>query len=208
MVSDNQIVVLAGVAMQTMDANKLTLATAVALAESGGSETETNRNDDGSIDVGIWQINSVHRERHPEWTTAWLKVPSNNASAMAVVSGNGSNWQPWTAYKNGRYEIFMRRAQAAVAATPTADVTDVVNQAVDSVLPGDPLQAISAALTSTVEVLNTAAKWIGDPRNWIRVVQVNGGVILGIVAIAIVIRPVVESTAARTGKAIVTKGLG
>jgi hypothetical protein len=206
MVSDNQLVVLSGVALQTMDAERLTLAVAVALAESGGNEGATNTNTNGSVDVGIWQINSVHRRTHPNWTPQWLKVPENNAQAMAEISGGGSNWTPWSAYNNGRYEQFMDRARAAVDKTPTN--TDPIAGAASQlggIIP-DPLAGIAEAAITFVTTVNDAARWIGDPSNWVRVVQVVGGVLLGIAAINIVIKPVVEDKLGEATK-IITKGV-
>jgi hypothetical protein len=206
MVSDNQLVVLAGVALQTKDAETLTLAVAIALAESGGNESITNTNTNATIDVGLWQINSVHRRTHPNWTTAWLKVPENNAAAMAEISGSGSNWTPWSAYNNGRYQQFMDRARAAVGDTPTSSdpITGLADQ-LGGIIP-DPLAGIAEAAITFVTTVNDAARWIGDPANWVRVVQVVGGVLLGIAAINIVIKPVVIDAAGDAAK-IVTKGI-
>jgi Lysozyme like domain len=206
MASDNQLVVAAGVALQTKDPETLTLAVAIALAESGGNESITHTNSNGTIDVGAWQINSVHRRTHPNWTTAWLKVLENNAQAMAEVSGGGSNWSPWATYTNGRYQQFMDRARTAVGNTPTS--SDPITGLADkfSGLVPDPLADIAEAAIGFVTTINDAARWIGDPSNWVRVVQVVGGILLGIAAVNIVIKPVVEDKLGEATK-IIAKGI-
>lgn len=73
------------------------MAAAIALAESGGNPNAVNdKNTNGSIDRGLWQINSVHGA---------LSVldPLANARAAVQISKNGSDWHPWcTAWSNGR----------------------------------------------------------------------------------------------------------
>jgi len=77
--------------------NKLNapMAAAIALAESGGNPNATNDNGNGSVDRGLWQINSVHGAQSTYDVTA-------NARAAVQISNNGSSWRPWcTAYSDG-----------------------------------------------------------------------------------------------------------
>jgi hypothetical protein len=77
--------------------NKLNapMAAAIALAESGGNPNATNDNGNGSVDRGLWQINSVHGSQSTYDVTA-------NARAAVQISNNGSSWRPWcTAYSDG-----------------------------------------------------------------------------------------------------------
>lgn len=72
------------------------MASAIALAESGGNPDAKNSNSDGSTDRGLWQINTVHG---PLSTFD----PLNNAKAAVSISKNGTNWRPWcTAWSTGR----------------------------------------------------------------------------------------------------------
>lgn len=82
------------------------LAAAIAMAESGGNPTITNRNSDGSIDRGLWQINSVHGSLS-------TVDRMGNARAAVKISGNGRNWNPWTVYRTGAYKKFLGSAQNA-----------------------------------------------------------------------------------------------
>ena len=70
------------------------MAAAIAMAESGGNSQSTNNNGNGSIDRGLWQINSVHGSLS-------TYDPVANARAAVQISNGGSNWRPWcTAYSD------------------------------------------------------------------------------------------------------------
>jgi hypothetical protein len=98
-------------------ANELATATAVALAESGGETTATNRNTNGSVDYGLWQINTVHGSLLSQGDKF---NPDDNAKmAYTVWSRAGNKWSPWSAYNNQRYRTFLPQASLAAAA-PTA----------------------------------------------------------------------------------------
>lgn len=64
-------------------------ASAIAMAESGGDSDSTNSsNSNGTIDRGLWQINSVHGSLSSF-------DPLANARAAVSISANGANWKPW-----------------------------------------------------------------------------------------------------------------
>lgn len=71
------------------------MAAAIAMAESGGNPNATNNNGNGSIDRGLWQVNSVHGSQS-------TYDPVANARAAIEISNNGTTWRPWcTAYSDG-----------------------------------------------------------------------------------------------------------
>lgn len=71
------------------------IAAAVAMAESSGNPDASHQNSNGSIDRGLWQINSVHG-------TLSSTDPLANAKAAVSISNNGATWMPWcTAYSDG-----------------------------------------------------------------------------------------------------------
>lgn len=76
------------------------MAAAIALAESSGNPNSENHNTDGSIDRGLWQINSVHGAQ------STFNIPANTKAAISI-SSNGRDWSPWATYKNGAYRQFM-----------------------------------------------------------------------------------------------------
>lgn len=72
-------------------------AVAAALAESGGrAQAISGLNNNGTRDVGYWQINSSHG---PGMAST---DPLTNARAAVHLSKNGTDWSPWcTSYDDG-----------------------------------------------------------------------------------------------------------
>ncbi len=68
------------------------MAAEIAMAESGGNPNAISPTDD----FGLWQINGSHGAE------ATLN-PLGNARAAVDISGDGSNWSPWTTYVTGAY---------------------------------------------------------------------------------------------------------
>jgi LysM repeat protein len=69
------------------------IAAEIAMAESGGRQfahSPTN-------DFGYWQINGGHGPAMATYNAI------GNARAAIAISGNGSNWGPWTTYVTGAY---------------------------------------------------------------------------------------------------------
>ena len=85
------------------------VATAIALAESGGRANATNTDSNGTVDRGLWQINSVHQQ----FTASKLFDPLYNAQAAYQVSNSGTNWLPWATFTSGAYVRFLSEAQGA-----------------------------------------------------------------------------------------------
>lgn len=86
----------------------LVMAIAVALAESGGNPTATNYDSNGTVDRGVWQINSVHTE----YSASCGYDPTCNASAAFSISAAGTNWGAWVTYQHGTEIPFLPVAVA------------------------------------------------------------------------------------------------
>jgi len=72
------------------------MAAAVAMAESGGNTGATNKNSNGTVDRGLFQINSIHGSQSS------FDVATNVRAAISI-SKNGTNWRPWcTAWSTGK----------------------------------------------------------------------------------------------------------
>jgi hypothetical protein len=78
------------------------LAAAIAFAESGGVPNAVLRND-REYSVGLWQINTKVHPYSPED----LADPRKNAWVAYVISKAGTDWTPWSTYKNGKYKQFL-----------------------------------------------------------------------------------------------------
>lgn len=78
------------------------LAAAVAMAESSGNPRAYNRNSNGSVDRGLWQVNSIHG-----YSGTRLNDPQYNAAAALAISSGGRDFSPWVAYKSGAYKRYL-----------------------------------------------------------------------------------------------------
>jgi Lysozyme like domain len=78
------------------------LASAIAFAESGGVPGAFVRSS-REYSVGLWQINTM---AHP-YSVADMKDPLKNAQAAFMISRGGTDWTPWTMYRNGKYRLFL-----------------------------------------------------------------------------------------------------
>lgn len=93
------------------------IATAIALAESGGNTlAQSPPNKNGTIDRGLWQINNG---AHPDVLDSCAYNALCNAQAMAAISSQGTNWQAWSTFNNGDYKAHIA---VAVNASGTATV--------------------------------------------------------------------------------------
>jgi Lysozyme like domain len=70
------------------------LAAEVARAESGGRPGAANYNANGTVDRGLWQINSI-------WGAESTYNALANAKAAVSISRDGTNWSPWVTYQRG-----------------------------------------------------------------------------------------------------------
>jgi Lysozyme like domain len=68
------------------------MAAEIAMAESGGNPNAISPTND----FGLWQINGSNG------ALATLN-PLQNAKSAIALSGNGTNWGPWTTYHSGAY---------------------------------------------------------------------------------------------------------
>lgn len=110
--------------------NAARIATAIALAESGGNTTSHNPvPPDNSY--GLWQINmlgSMGPARRKEFSISKnedLYDPAINAAAMQKISSGGTNWKPWTTYTSGKYLLYMNSVPTDGTGDGTATVENV-----------------------------------------------------------------------------------
>lgn len=97
----------------------LTIAVAVAVAESGG---RTQARGDTTLtdhtwgpSIGLWQIRSLWTDKGSggQRDEKANLDPATNARHAYQISGHGQNWQPWSTYTNGAYRSHLTAARAA-----------------------------------------------------------------------------------------------
>lgn len=119
----------------------LTIAVAVALAESGGrTDIASPTNTNGTRDYGLWQINSVHKDLLTGHD--WADPVQNARMAFHVFADAHYRWTPWSTFNSGSYKRFMGIAQTSAARGQWVTIN-----------PGDTLSAIAQ------KFLHDAAKW-------------------------------------------------
>ena len=94
----------------------LAMAIAVALAESNGNPDAIDHDGNGTVDRGLWQINSVHTQFSP----ACDYDPLCAAEAAFSISAGGTDWEPWVTYQHGAEIPFLPEATAYVESAGSA----------------------------------------------------------------------------------------
>lgn len=145
------------------DPNKANTAAAIALAESGGNPDAISKpNRDGTIDRGLWQINSIHGA---------LRSTTNldaNAKAAVAISGNGADWNPWTVFTSGAYRKYLNGNPDSAGGIPEE------SNGLSLPNPLDALRGISDIAGN----VGKAGAWVSNKKNVIRVAEVVGGLLL------------------------------
>jgi hypothetical protein len=88
------------------DINPLATAVAVCSAESSRyTEAENDQNADGSIDRGLWQINSRHLGQTAGGVTITVEACFEPVQCAKIAHAlwRAEGWAPWAAYTTDRY---------------------------------------------------------------------------------------------------------
>jgi hypothetical protein len=143
----------------------LTIAVAVALAESGGRPGVVN-----SIGcVGLWQ---VYQKVHPKWTTEQLKDPQTNANAAHEIWLSQGWRRGWTTYSHGTYQKYMGQATAGIG---------LLGPILNGVAP---IIGVAGTVAGEAAAVSKAVGILSDPKTWIRVGLVILGALLVLIALA------------------------
>jgi hypothetical protein len=149
------------------------IAAAVAMAESGGNPNATNKNTNGTVDRGLWQINSIHGSRS---TTD----PSANAKAAVAISEGGTNWKAWVAYTTGRYRTYL---QQTVSARKSGKGPSTARNTGAGVVPGTTTEGtLGEDLGGVWDTATAVPRFLGNlskASTWLRV----GEGILGVICV-------------------------
>lgn len=135
---------------------EIALATAIAMAESGGNTRAHNtRPPDNSY--GLWQINMYgslaagRRVMFAITSNDALFDPATNARAALMIR-RGQGWTAWSVYTNGAYKKHMTAAGAAAGAPTAPDGTnDSFTNPLDKLNPVNQLEAVIEKMTKWVQ---------------------------------------------------------
>lgn len=169
--------------------NQIVMATAIALAESGGNTAAIGYDNDGSHDVGLWQINSIHG-----YSDAAMQDPAQNAAAAYSISSSGTNWSPWSTFGTGAYLKYMATAMSVSNVKPGSAVDTKITIPAIPIIPGspipipgtggtslNPLSSVMQTINDLTNAFNTIVKTVQFLTNvgmWERILIGVGGVAL------------------------------
>lgn len=178
--------------------DKVATAVAVALAESGGEPTATNKNDNGTTDYGLWQINSIHKADLDSGN--WQNPTDNARMAYNVFRRAGNSFSPWYAYRSGKHYAYMSRG-ALAANEAKAGGGSSPDDGNNPLIP----DFIEGPAEGTAEVFDKVSHALGvitDEDTWIR----TGFGILGAVIIVAAVAILIVSMNKQQLLAVVTGG--
>lgn len=185
-------------------AGEVGLATAIALAESGGNTRAHNtRPPDNSY--GLWQINMYgtlavgRRVQFGIATNDQLFDPAVNARAALSIR-RGQGWTAWSVYTNGAYKKHLTAANAAAGAPTAPDgASDGFSNPLDKLNPVNQLNAL----------IEQVQKWVQEQA--LRLAMFFGGGFLIWLGIQIFVTGQIAPKAlglATAAKGVVTKTKG
>lgn len=165
-------------------------AAAIAMAESGGNPAAHNTagRDDS---YGLWQINMkgslgpARRKQLGLAANADLLDPATNAHAMAVISRQGASFVPWTTYVDGAYLAHLSGSTTAGLHLPLPSLPSIPD-----------VTAPFRDFGQIVVVIAHAAAWVSNSENWVRVLYVVGGLVVGVAGVSMLIKGTPVGTAA------------
>jgi hypothetical protein len=183
------------------------LATAVALAESGGDPKATSKNPDGGTNVGYFQLDTPGGEG-AGYTVAQLQDPALNARvAYAAWVRDGRTFtKHWSTANNGAAGAHLAEAQQAAgsAGGTFQQLLDLQNTYINAVkAPAAGVKDVVTAPLTAAEAGLKAFSWLSDSSNWVRIAYGVIGAALVIAGLNAVAKPVtapIVDSAKKVGK--------
>lgn len=151
---------------------------AIALAESGGYSQAKHTNTNGTVDQGLWQINSSNSKLYKGHNI--FDVQENAHVAKRLAAG-GKGLNNWTTYTSGAYKKYLPYPKGqgvistaeGIGSKAVGVVTDPVGTAAS--LGGDVVGAAGGVVAKPVE---EALKWFGMRVVFALIIMGGGGLIL------------------------------
>lgn len=125
---------------------------AIAIAESGGYEKRISPpNTDGTVDRGLWQINSVHGK------LSTTEATSNAASAVKIYKTQGL--KAWTTYTNGAYKKELQGNVPPDANLPSGSTSTATQAGLTGDIGGAIGQGLGSAFQALLQPLISTFIW-------------------------------------------------
>jgi hypothetical protein len=171
------------------------IATAIALAESGGNTDAHHVAGPPKQRIpedsrGLWQINVL---AHPEFASQNLYDPAVNAkAALAVYKKQG--WNAWSTFNGVKYFAYLPLTSAVASTLNVKTLPGDTGKAIVSNVPG-----VEEAKT-IAEVSGKVGSFLVNPHNWLRILYVAVGGVILVIALNIFAKPVTEPIILEGGK--------
>lgn len=142
----------------------LTQAVAVSFAEDGSHNPKVlNSNSNGTVDRGLWQINSVHDANYPASQTL---TPAGAAKAAFSLSAGGTDWHIWATNKLSGEGYVNKSLKAGTKAYDQIPAANAAIAQMQKTMSGDTsvagtTGAAPAALSSTIAAYERVAVQYG-----------------------------------------------
>jgi len=115
---------------------------AIALAESGGNPNALHKNKNGSVDRGLWQINSSHK-----YGTASMDPGENAKEAVSIYHSQGL--VAWSTFTSGAYRKFLPKIDPLTRNATNQNPPrgghnrgDTIQSGVGNIIAGNPAKGI------------------------------------------------------------------
>jgi hypothetical protein len=166
---------------------------AVILAESGGDTTAHNTK--GEDSRGLGQIN-VAPGGNPDLAGMDLFNGPSNLRACKIVHDR-QGFKAWTMWKNGTFLLFMPRAGLAISREPsiTPAEADLAAGAISGSPAGKKVGEIAGGISDQLATVNKTLLFFSSGRNWARIGEVVLGGVLLVLALSILAKPAIKTTA-------------
>lgn len=161
------------------------LAASVALAESGGNPRAENHNTNGSVDRGLFQINSVHG------SLSTTNVAANVAAAVKINKESG--WSPWVTYKTGAYKKYYQAASIPLEkGEATQGIVEHPLKDLQNLVTGKTAEEVGKEAGNAAK--KAATGWVGEITGFLGKEVVAGvlllaGAVLVVYGIMVAVRP-------------------
>lgn len=131
--------------------NDAIIAFAVAKAESGGATNKQSKpNNDGSVDRGLFQINSKAWPQFTNWND-----PAQNAAFAHDVVLKQQGWRAWSTYKDYSYAKYLPdalRQFGTPAGTPQVNGKPPTGTQASTATTGDPSNRFAGIMSKSLWV--------------------------------------------------------
>lgn len=180
------------------------IAAAVGMAESGGNAQAHNTDaSTGDNSYGYWQINMLGKMGPERLILFGIKSndelfdAQTNARAMRILSANGQDFSPWSAYTTTdptrSYKRFINVPVTDQTKDPGwKDILKILSPAYaigsSAGGVGGTISDVGQGVGSAVDTLNKGARWVSNSENWVRVGYVVGGSAMIIVGLVMMIQ--------------------